>query len=80
MQIAVQAFAWLLSYEVVGTSELKLLKIIYCKVVNLSQIIFMENLPVELLKIIPCKVVKLSQIIFMDNLLVEDKFNTTWWK
>ena len=33
-------------------SQLKLLKIISCKVVNLSQIICMENLPVELLKII----------------------------
>ena len=28
-------------------SQLKLLKIISCKVVNLSQIIFMENLHVE---------------------------------
>ena len=45
------------------------MKIISCKLGNLSR--------VKLMKIISCKVVKISQIIFMENLPVEDKFNTT---
>jgi hypothetical protein len=46
------------------------MKIISCKLANLSQ--------VKLLKIISCKLVNLSQVIFIKNLPVEDEMSTTW--